>query len=64
MSKGFQHPDTKEGKQAEFLMHRSFPWELVERVGVHSPQVAQQAANVMHGAPHRPIIQVLPAWYY
>jgi len=64
LSTNFQHPDIKEGKQAEFLVHQSFPWELVERVGVLSQQVAQQAANAMHGAAHRPPIQVLPAWYY
>src|SRR5690625_4449684 len=26
----------KEGKQAEFLIERSFPWELVTRIGVRS----------------------------
>ena len=30
----FRDPIVKDGKQAEFLMHESFPWELVERVGV------------------------------
>ena len=27
-------PDVKEGKQAEFLVQQSFPWALVERIGV------------------------------
>jgi hypothetical protein len=54
----------KEGKQAEFLVHHSFPWELVARVGVLSPAVARQAASTMHGAAHRPAIEVRPEWYY
>lgn len=28
----------KEGKQAEFLVERSFPWDLIERIGVYSMQ--------------------------
>lgn len=34
--------DCKEGKQAEFLMEYSFPWHLVERIGVHSRAVYQR----------------------
>jgi hypothetical protein len=64
LSNDFQHPDNKEGKQAEFLVHQSFPWQLVQRVGVLSTPVAQQVANAMHGAAHRPGVQILPAWYY
>ena len=54
----------KEGKQAEFLYERCFPWHLVERVGVYSKGVAQQAANAMRGSAHRPIIEVRTDWYY
>lgn len=64
LSNDFQHPDNKEGKQAEFLVHQSFPWGLVERIGVLSAPVAQQVANAMHDAAHRPGVQILPAWYY
>jgi len=44
----------KEGKQAEFLIERTFPWGLVERIGVCTPPIAQQVANIMRGASHRP----------
>jgi hypothetical protein len=60
----FRTADVKEGKQAEFLVHQSLPWELVERVGVLSPEVAQRAANAIHGAVHRPRIEVHRDWYY
>jgi hypothetical protein len=54
----------KEGKQAEFLVEGCFPWHLVERIGAHSKGAAQQVANAMQGATHRPIIEVCSDWYY
>lgn len=60
----FRSADIKEGKQAEFLMHESFPWDLVERIGVISPGMAQQVANAMKGHAHRPQVEIKREWYY
>lgn len=54
----------KEGKQAEFLYERCFPWQLVEQIGAQSQGVAQQVANATRTAAHRPLIEVRPDWYY
>jgi hypothetical protein len=54
----------KEGKQAEFLIERSFPWRLVQRIGVRSSAVAQQVTTAMHGANHRPPVEIRTEWYY
>ncbi len=54
----------KEGKQAEFLVERSFSWHLVERIGVHSRGVAQQVVRAMQGAVHRPTVEIHSSWYY
>jgi hypothetical protein len=54
----------KEGKQAEFLMQESFPWSLVGRVGVYSRTVAQQVADAMRQADHRPLVEIRRDWYY
>ncbi len=54
----------KEGKQAEFLVEHCFPWHLVERIGVHSRTVYQQAANALPGGGHRPVVEIRPEWYY
>lgn len=54
----------REAKQAEFLMEKSFPWELVERVGVHSAAVAQRVTAAFGQAHHRPLVQVMQDWYY
>jgi hypothetical protein len=54
----------KEGKQAEFLIERSFPWHLVERIAVHSQAIVPLASQAMQGAPHRPRIEIRRDWYY
>jgi len=54
----------KDGKQAEFLLEQSFPWQLIERIGVQSPAIYQQVANAQQIGGHRPIVEIRPDWYY
>lgn len=54
----------REAKQAEFLLEHSFPWHLVERIGVLSQPIATQVAQSLPVGGHRPPVQILPAWYY
>ncbi len=54
----------KESKQAEFLVERSFPWNLVERIGVKTRDIAQQATFAVQNATNRPTIEVKQNWYY
>ncbi len=54
----------KDGKQAEFLIEQAFPWHLVERIGVHSQPIASRVAAAMHGAAHRPVLEIKRDWYY
>jgi hypothetical protein len=63
-AKDFRAADVKEGKQAEFLIHESFPWELVDRIGVISQAMAQQVMNAMRGAEYRPAVEIRRDWYY
>ncbi len=60
----FSSGEVKEGKQAEFLMHDSFPWSLVGRLGVCSEAMAQQVVATLAGAAHRPPVEVRRDWYY
>ena len=60
----FRPADIKEGKQAEFLVQRSFPWHLVERIGVHSPGIVPRVSGAMQGAAHRPRIEIKNDWYF
>jgi len=59
-----QWKDCKEGKQAEFLMERSFPWHLIEKIGVYSTPIYNQVANIVQAATHKPPVAVKPDWYY
>lgn len=60
----FRPADVKEGKQAEFLMQQSFPWHLVERIGVHSQPIVPRVAAAMHRVEHRPVLEIKRDWYY
>lgn len=52
----------KDGKQAEFLIERSFPWALVRRIGVRSRGTEQRARAIL--GERRPPVHILPEWYY
>ncbi|MEH6461263.1 type II toxin-antitoxin system toxin DNA ADP-ribosyl transferase DarT [Chitinimonas sp. JJ19] len=54
----------KEGKQAEFLLEQSFPWQLIERIGVMSQLIATQVAHALPVGGHRPPVHVMSTWYY
>lgn len=63
-SSDFRQTEVKEKKQAEFLLHREFPWELVERIGVHSAVVRDKATAAIETARHQPAVSVQPTWYF
>ncbi len=56
--------DCREKKQAEFLLERCFPWELIERIGVCSTRVYKMAQIALQNASHRPQLEVKSDWYY
>jgi hypothetical protein len=60
----FRDSVIKEGKQAEFLVYKSFPWHLVERIGVCNSAALQKAQTAIQGADHRPVVTVKTDWYY
>ena len=63
-SNDFRQAEVKEKKQAEFLMHYEFPWELVERIGVHSGAVRDRVTAAIAAGSHQPPITVQPTWYF
>ena len=54
----------KEGKQAEFLLERRFPWKLVSRIGVYSSAMYHQTERALSNAAHSPAVEVRREWYY
>jgi hypothetical protein len=63
-ARDFRPPDVKEAKQSEFLVYQNFPWQLIRRVGVRNPAMAQHTHGIISGLVHRPPIEIQPDWYY
>lgn len=60
----WQDPAVKEGKQAEFLLHESFPWELVEEIGVLNASTEAQVREILRESSHQPLVKIRSEWYY
>lgn len=60
----FSDPVVKEGKQAECLIYGTFPWELVESIGVHNAEIATQIKKTLVDTEHTPTVNVKKEWYY
>ena len=54
----------KDEKPAEFLLECSFPWQLIERIGVCSQSVHKQVSRALPANGHRPPVEVIKSWYY
>ncbi len=54
----------REEKQAEFLMEDCFPWELIEKIGVISPEYDRIVNRILKEAAHKPKVAVRRDWYY
>ena len=57
-------PSVKECKRAEFLVHESFPWELVDEIGVADAGMLRQVMGILAEAAHKPVAECRPLWYY
>jgi hypothetical protein len=56
--------DVREAKQAEFLVHHTFPWHLVRRIGVRAHAFKEQVEAMLGDGVTIPTTEVLPDWYY
>ncbi|GJL62588.1 MAG: hypothetical protein NPIRA04_12420 [Nitrospirales bacterium] len=54
----------KEGKQAEFLIEKQFPWELITRIGVCSYSIYEQVTTALRAAEYKPGVEIRSEWYY
>lgn len=63
-AKDFRNPDTKERKQAEFLIHTRFPFILTERIGVLNSTIASRVKKAIVGTNHTPAVCVRRDWYF
>lgn len=54
----------KEGKQAEFLIERQFPWKLNSRIGVCTPKALDHTLAALEASEHKPPVEIRRNWYY
>lgn len=60
----WKDPIIKEAKQSEFLLLDSFPWALIESIGVISDARRNAVLEAIANATHQPPVFVKPEWYY
>ena len=54
----------KEGKQAEFLIERAFPVDLIEHIGVYSRGIADEVKRSLPASKFNPSVEIKKEWYY
>ena len=54
----------KEGKQAEFLIHDTSPWHLVEKIGVLNKERLNEVNSILQNAQYKPVVTIERTWYY
>lgn len=58
----FRSHEIREGKQAEFLLYETFPWELIEKIGVIDNAMLAKTKAIVKS--QQPLVAVEPTWYY
>jgi hypothetical protein len=56
--------DRKRRKQAEFLVHRKMPWNLITDIGVINHQMAERVKKLGAAQAQFPRVTIQPKWYY
>ncbi|MBO6085228.1 MAG: DUF4433 domain-containing protein [Acetobacter sp.] len=60
----FRDQTIKYAKQAEFLIYHAFPFELVEKIGVYSEEIAKQVNAIIKPMNSCPKVEICKAWYF
>jgi hypothetical protein len=63
-ARDWRDSDLREGKQSEFLVYESFPFELITRIGVVSETLRRRVVEILKRTGYVPTIEVMPSWYY
>ncbi len=65
-ARDFRDRDVKERKQAEFLVHGFFPFELISRIGVYDHGIRNKVTQTLlqHGRLTGLEVRVMKGWYY
>jgi len=58
------HPDRKERRMAECLVHHALPWEAVMAIGCFDDSVAESVRATVEQQTHQPDVLVRRQWYF
>jgi hypothetical protein len=56
--------DSKEKKQAEFLVHKSLPFTHIYGIGVLNEDTIKSTTSILRNSQHQPTIKVKKEWYF
>lgn len=56
--------DRSRRRQAEFLVHKFFPFALIEAIGVINKAIAGQVSGLLQPLKQKPNVVITPTWYY
>ena len=59
-----KYPDRKRKRQAEFLIHQFFSWDLVTEIGVMNFNRKLQVEKLLDGYANKPLVKTRVEWYY
>ncbi|MEE4358558.1 MAG: DUF4433 domain-containing protein [Desulfococcaceae bacterium] len=59
-----ENPDRKRRRQAEFLIYRCFPWNMIEMIAVINGKMKAAVEKIISAADYHPAIICKPDWYY
>lgn len=57
-------PDRKRRRQAEFLTHESFPWELIHELTVMTERAKNAAEKILREFGTKLEVNIRPQWYF
>ena len=56
--------DRMRRKQAEFLVKGSFPFSLIQEIGVYSAAIRERVLPLLENVEYKPIVSIQRKWYY
>ncbi|MCL6535540.1 MAG: DUF4433 domain-containing protein [Armatimonadetes bacterium] len=59
-----EYPHRKSRRQAEFLVHQTVEWTLIQHIGVYDQARLLQVNEFLAPASHKPLVSVQREWYY
>jgi hypothetical protein len=57
-------PDRKRRRQAEFLVYRFFPWQLIHEIGVINAGIQARVKEILQGFDIQTPVKICSQWYY